>query len=288
MQMPDAHYLPQLMLLNVGHAHLLANWNWREVSSPFARLYYVSAGHARLHIYNKVYLLRPGHLYLIPPFARHDDECSGRFSLYYVHFYELPGRHLDVFSRFDFPVQIASRHIDGQLVRRLLQLNPGRHLHQIDPRLYDNMPTFARYVAANRELPLHAAVETQGILQQLLARFIEQGERRHPQCDERISRCITYIHTHTHTAISIRQLANVACLSEDYLTRLFRTEMGTTPVHYVNARKMERAQLMLITTELPIGEIALELAIDNVSYFNRLFRRFTGKTPGEYREGEQK
>ena len=48
-------------------------------------------------------------------------------------------------------------------------------------------------------------------------------------------------------------------------------------------KKIEKAQLMLVTSNMPVKNIASSLAFDNYSYFNRLFKKMTGVTPQEYR-----
>ena len=60
-------------------------------------------------------------------------------------------------------------------------------------------------------------------------------------------------------------------------------ELGTTPLQYINQKKIEKAQLLLITEELAVKEIAFQLAFDDYSYFSRLFKKTTGVTPQEYR-----
>jgi AraC-like DNA-binding protein len=61
--------------------------------------------------------------------------------------------------------------------------------------------------------------------------------------------------------------------------------MKCTPTQYINQKKIERAQVMLIIDDLPIKEIAYNLSFDNISYFNKLFKSLTGLTPGEYKKG---
>lgn len=53
----------------------------------------------------------------------------------------------------------------------------------------------------------------------------------------------------------------------------FQKELGTTPLQYINQKKIEKAQLLLITEELAVKEIAFQLAFDDYSYFNRLFKK---------------
>jgi hypothetical protein len=57
-----------LILLNIGFAIHQADCNYKNVNSPFARIYLVKEGRAKLHLADRTQELSPGHLYLIPPF----------------------------------------------------------------------------------------------------------------------------------------------------------------------------------------------------------------------------
>ena len=271
------------ILLNIGFLDLNANWNWRDIYSPFARIYYVKEGEAKTRINDRVYHLKPKRLYLTPPFTLHDDECDSHFSLYYIHFFENVFDKESIFDIYDFPVEISASLLDLLSVERLMEINPGRHLQNIDPKQYDNPPAFSRYLAANKRMPLHTILESQGILYQLMAKFIEHAAFKSESKDHRVSKCLRFIHENTNKDISISQLANIACLTEDHFIRIFKKEVNTTPLKYINLKKTERARLLLLTTDIPIRDIAFELSMDNISYFNRIFKQYTGKTPSAYR-----
>jgi AraC-like DNA-binding protein len=276
------------VLLNVGYIELNANWNWTEVQSPFARIYYIVSGRARTRINDAWHELTPGHLYLIPPFTLHDTRCDSPFSLIYIHTYEKIRSHESIFEQYHFPFETAATELDEQLSRRLLAINPGRHLQHINPKVYDNLPTFSKYIAHNEHMSHHSLIETRAVINQLLSRFVEKAQIRSFQQDDRIRKCITHIHRNIDKEIPINTLADIACLSTDHLIRLFKKEIGATPLRYILAKKIEQAQLSLITTGKSIRDIALDIAIDNPSYFNRLFKSSTGKTPMEYRKEHER
>jgi AraC-like DNA-binding protein len=273
-----------LILLNIGYLELNANWNWKEVYSPFTRLYYVKSGKARTYIQDRVYTLEPGCMYLTPPFSLHNDECDGPFSLYYIHFYENAVDKESIFDKYDFPVKIQASLLDLQLIERLHTLHPDRYLINIDPKTYDNPPTFSRYMAYNNKLPLHVLIETQSILSILMSRFFKFRVRKSIDKNIRINKSLQYIHEHISRNISIRELATVSCVSDDHFIRIFKKEMHQTPLQYINSKKIEKAQLLLLTTAFSIRNIAMDLSMDNISYFNKLFKQYTGKTPLEYRK----
>ena len=146
------------------------------------------------------------------------------------------------------------------------------------------MPTFSKNIAENNKMPFYSVLETTGILVQLMSKFLEQAKTKSKNKDSRITNALKYIHENTDKDISVSALANMACVTEDHFIRLFKREMNCTPIKYINSKKIEKAQLLLITTNLSIRNIAMELSIDNISYFNRIFKYYANKTPGEYRE----
>jgi len=272
-----------LILLNAGGATHEGDWNWNDISSPFYRIYLVKEGEATVGMSGKRYSLTPGHLYLIPPFTLHSDSNNGHFKLVYFHVYEETLRHVSLFEQLVFPFEVNATDLDIKLVDRLLEINPSKVLPMYDPKGYDNSSTLMKSLADSTQIALPVHAETYGILWQLFARFLAYAEHREPTRDSRIQGVTKYIREHIHQNMSIGTLASQCYLSDDHFIRLFRKEMHQTPVDYINQKKIEKAQLLLVVENLPIKDIACALSFDNVSYFNRLFKKLVGKTPGDYR-----
>ena len=83
--------------------------------------------------------------------------------------------------------------------------------------------------------------------------------------------------------LSLHHLAEVQNLSSGYLSALFRRETGQTLTDFVNLRRVDFARHLLKTTGLQIQTIAQHCGITDVQYFSRLFKKYTGMTPKEYR-----
>lgn len=270
-------------ILNVGLAVHYADWNWRHVKSPFARLYYVTEGTARLKVNNRMYRLLPDKMYYVPSFAEHDNFCDGHFVHYYAHIYEPPTQEVSVLDKWELPTEMNAGPGELALFERLHEINPYGALKNSDPQSYDNESSLRKTMQDNEQLSFVAAVESRGIVLQLLARFLEQATEKQTVVDERIAKVIDYIQRNIYQEISIPKLAEIACVSEDHFIRLFRTETNTTPLQFVNNLKIEKAQLLLLTSKEPIKNIATNLSFFDTSYFNRIFKKFTGFTPVEYR-----
>lgn len=271
------------LVLNVGLAVHNADWNWKNVNSPFTRLYYVTEGSAQIELPDGIYTLSPKHMYFIPAFTIHTNICKSNFVHYYLHIYEDHYSDNDWLDHWKFPVEIEATDLDLALFKRLCEINPHMTLQKSDPTTYDNNPTLMQNLIKNRQRAFCDKVESRGIVFQLLSRFFKQGQSKIEMEDNRIAKTVLYIRKHLNEAIELEKLAEISCLSKDHFIRLFKKELGTTPLQYINQKKIEKAQLLLITEELAVKEIAFQLAFEDYSYFNRLFKKITGITPQEYR-----
>lgn len=271
------------LVLNVGLAVHNADWNWKNVNSPFTRLYYVTEGSAQIELPDGIYTLSPKHMYFIPAFTIHTNICKSNFVHYYLHIYEDHYSDNDWLDHWKFPIEIEGTELDLSLFKRLCEINPHMTLQKSDPTTYDNNPTLMQNLIKNRQRAFCDKVESRGIVLQLLSHFFKQGKPKIETEDNRIAKAVLYIRKHLNEAIELEKLAEISCLSKDHFIRLFKKELGTTPLQYINQKKIEKSQLLLITEEIAVKEIAFQLAFEDYSYFNRLFKKITGVTPQEYR-----
>ena len=277
-----------LLILNVGLAIHNADWYWRNVYSPFSRLYYVTEGAARILLPTGIQELKPDHLYLVPSFTTHSYLCDTHFAHYYLHIYEGHQSESSILEDFSFPTEIPAGDLELPLIKRLCGINPTMQLPQSDPTSYDNNPTLIKNIIKNKQRTFCDKVESRGIVYQLMARFLKDAQPKAEINDDRIQKVLSYIRKNIYKTIDIDSLAAISCLSKDHFIRLFRKEVNNTPLQYINQKKIEKAQLILITDSMPIKNISYLLAYEDHSYFNRLFKKLTGVTPQQYRDRYKK
>ena len=276
-----------LYTLNVGLACHDGDWNFKHVRSPFARLYLVVDGKARIELPSGTYNLQPGFLYFIPPFTTHSYYCDSAFSHYYIHIYERRENGVYLMDEWNFPVEVKATSYDIELLRRLVHINPFMRLPTSNPDVYDNHSTLVKNIGQNLRRPFCDKVESRGIIFILFSRFLKLATPRNEVEDSRIERALTYIRRHVGEAIDVDSLAGMAYMTRDHFTRLFKRTTGHTPKAYILNRKLETAELLLVTTDNPIKQIALDLGFDDNSYFTKTFKRFAGITPQEYRQSQK-
>ena len=84
--------------------------------------------------------------------------------------------------------------------------------------------------------------------------------------------------------LEVKRIADAVNLSPPHFRRLFRSTFKMSPVQFMRARKVERACLLLRTTDLGLKEIAQQCGFNELGYFCRTFRKLVHCTPSEYRK----
>ncbi len=127
------------------------------------------------------------------------------------------------------------------------------------------------------------------ILLALLRFYGKKGESngsdlRKNQDIERLRSVFAYIHDNYDKQISLLQLSKIACMSPNSLCRFFKKVTGTTAFNYILRTRVDQAKHLLIKSDLTITQIAFKVGIEDHSYFDRIFRRFTNMSPKNFRQ----
>lgn len=272
------------ILLKAGKAVHNGDWNWRNVRSPFFRIYYVAEGSASVEIGDTTYQLQQNNMYVIPPFVLHTTSCKELFVHYYIHLYNPNQEHADLFSEYQIPVCVKSSRDKMVLFQRIVEMNPDLSIENSDPQSYDNSHGLQQSILHHNQQAFQTQLETLSIIYLIISDILKQSTRRNVQHDARIRSVMEYVNAHPSEKFSTAGLASRACLSTEYFIRLFKQSVGYTPIQYVNAKRMEKAQLLLAFSDKSLSRIAEEVGFSGLSYFVKTFRRLTGLTPSRYRE----
>ena len=100
-----------------------------------------------------------------------------------------------------------------------------------------------------------------------------------------VERAISYIENHFRQDISLDMLAEQIKISPFYLSRLIKQNKGVTFIEYLTNVRIKEAKRLALKTTLPTKDIAEKSGYSNVTYFCKIFKKYTGKTIGEYRRG---
>lgn len=275
-------------LLNVDHVELDSKWNYKNVISPYFRLYYINAGAGEISDVSTNLKLEPGFLYIIPSFTLCNLFCKSYLSQYFVQFFEESSDGISLFANNRSIFRVKAAEIDIMNFARLLEINPGRGINRSDnPRVYEKNIFYKEYQELNNRQSMSTFTETHGILLQLVSRFLtpeifENKDAGHVPA--KILSAISYIQLNLHRDLSVSYLAKRANLHTDYFSRLFYQHTGERPVRYIHEKRIERAQYLMVTTQMTYAEIATQTGFENVFYFSKIFKKITGMSPGNYKK----
>ena len=107
--------------------------------------------------------------------------------------------------------------------------------------------------------------------------------RTNPKLSKQVQKCCDYIEMHLDVKVQAKDLAELVGYTEYYITRKFKEETGYFISDYCKFAKIERAKVLLHSTELSIQEIADRLGFTTRSYFSSSFKQVTGISPAAYR-----
>ncbi len=108
--------------------------------------------------------------------------------------------------------------------------------------------------------------------------------RQVPGLSAPIAQCRDYIEMHPEEKIRAKDLAGLVGYTEYYLTHKFKEETGISVSDYVKKAKIDRAKILLRSTDLSIQELSDRFCFSSRNYFSRVFSETVGCTPMEYRE----
>ena len=98
-----------------------------------------------------------------------------------------------------------------------------------------------------------------------------------------VSAAVNYINEFFQSDISLRQMANLYYLNENYMGRIFKKYTGCGFCRYLNCVRIGHSKELLKNTDMNVIDISEACGFNNVTYFNRIFKKETGVTPLEYR-----
>jgi len=94
---------------------------------------------------------------------------------------------------------------------------------------------------------------------------------------------IEYIDSNLDKRLTLDQVSSKVYLSDYYFSKLFKRETGLSFSVYLNARKIQKAMILLKESDKSINDISDSLGFTRLSYFSQTFKKYTGYAPTKYR-----
>ena len=251
-------------------------------SHNYYQMIYCQKGSGRITIGDSVYLATPGCIYLVQPMVNHSIQPQATFRLAEVKFVvrredldnslkQLPVEmEIDKYTNLRLSMQEVIREGLTDLTYSYEATNAALYLFLI--RLLRNQNIDVAHKPWRRfyfDTPKRRSAG-------------EDGER-----DADFTMLLEYIEHQLSECITLDSLAQRAHFDKSYLTARFKESLGTSPMRYVSHLRMERAKVLLATTDDSITQISRAVGFSSVHYFCRYFKEKEGIAPIEYRQQRQ-
>ncbi len=263
-------FLPTL----AGHQHSDPECHCEpRIIGEFELIYFIG-GQGTVIIQDVLYDCRAGDIILIRPYEVHAIKSSREYphDNFWVHFDISPVHLSQPFVEGQFPdgYRKINIGIDEQLIQSYADLlyeiarKRAGYISMVNHLFSMIMVKMIRRIQNHRpEIIVHTAEPTHSSLLQ-----IQKAER--------------YILEHYQQDISIQHIAHHLSIGPSYLFRLFHDCLQTTPIRYLTQTRMKKAEYLMKTTELTIGEIAMGVGYVDPFYFSKTFKRVYGVSPSQY------
>ncbi len=249
-------------------------------------IYYLLEGERHYFIENKTYLVKEGSIVFINKGQIHKTGVAGGKSYHDRILIELKAEPFQTFlssscgislSRF-FSANYGVLKLDssGQNYVKSLLLGIAEELRQKQPH----------YTAV-------AMMKLSSLLIYALRSNLRDNARQVSNLamtakHKKVSEVASYITSHSAEARSLDDLAKRFYISKCYLSRIFKEVTSFTVSEYININRIQKAQQLLLDTDLSITEIAATLGYESITYFEKVFSNFTETSPLKYRKQYRK
>jgi two-component system, response regulator YesN len=126
--------------------------------------------------------------------------------------------------------------------------------------------------------------EYKTVLEELLLEiFNKQQELKACAYRKEVNTIINYIKKNIDSKLTLRSIAKCVNMNESYICRMFKNETGKSIFNYINESKVNKAQELLKDHCSVVKDVAIAVGIDDQLYFNRVFRKYTGVSPTQYK-----
>lgn len=130
--------------------------------------------------------------------------------------------------------------------------------------------------------------EVRESLWELIKESVQMDRMADTDSKSRIRMAIQYIHEHYNENLPVNELAARFDMSPNYFSSIFKKEMNQSAVNYITEYRVQKAREYLEASDWSVVEIARKVGYEDNQYFFRVFKKYTGLTPLQYRQTHRK
>lgn len=255
----------QIQLMSGGLTKVSRDWGGMNLIEDVNRLYFILGGEGWIKIEDREYTPAPGQLFLLPASTRISFRPISDNTLfkYWCHFTATVG-DVNLFKIVKPPDMLNIAQ-------------PARLKRQ-----------FKSLLALYRSDSLASPLQWKSILYEMISMFVERAvavrasDAASPPLGK-INTVLDYIDRNLTGQIRIETLAKLVHLHPNYFMQYFKSVLGMPPIVYINKKRVQRAQQLIMETDCTVSDIAEQVGMD-LHYLSRVFKSYTGCSPTQYRK----
>lgn len=255
----------RISIITVAYTHCSESWRDMDYIPNYNKFYFIESGEGWLKIGNEEFYPKPGQLFLMPAGVLQSFSAinSNAFTKYWCHFMMKFG-DINFFDVLGVPWFV---NVDG--TEKMTEM-------------------FRDLLAEHNKSTLSACLREKAALLDIVSYYLETAGINDLKLSltslEKFNNVLSYVQEHIHEDISLQALAEKFYYNPSYFTRMFKKYTGLAPTQYINKARLDRAKLLLKTTDLQIREISQKTGFCDVFYFSKSFKNYTGFSPSDYRQ----
>ena len=210
--------------------------------------------------------------------------CFVLYKGFEIEFY--PDRH-DPW-KYDW-IDFTGENVDSLLAKCGFSIEEPYRYYPTERYFINELNKFYEFHAEKSIQDLCVGVQFVKILGELVCRR-NKKEHSLPKAStsfHRVRDCMIYINHNSYVDLNLEAIAKANSISVSYMMSIWEKEVGMTPMQYVHAFRISEACRLLKCETWPVKEIAKKVGYADEKYFMRVFRKYKGMSPTEYREHSQ-
>ena len=245
-----------LLIHEVGFLRRNTNWNFPSVLSPFWRLYYnFKRGHC-VSFFDKFYEITHEHIVLIPDHQLFHCLGANPVPTFWMAF----STEHSVSPQQSVPILMKPTKTALLLIQDIQRLIVKNTTYEPTDAIYRNSLALLNVVMAGSHI---------------------QWKKDRPVV---LNELLCHIDKHYSRKLPNTELADIAGMSIEGLSKMFKNHVGISPAAYVTQVRIKKASSLLLHSDASIDRIALSTGFPNRNYFSRIFKQTTHQCPAKFRQ----
>ena len=253
------------------------NWCGYNQTLPYCKFYYVTGGECEIKTENGAFKGKPGRLIFIPAKTLHS-------------FYHVSGNYVKKYWM-HFDIRTANENVNDLLELPMYADIPQNRQNEIET-------LFEKIFDESKNTGIVANLRIKAYIVELFSIYVEIADTcgraskftvaqdAEPATEEssKLAEVIDYINGNLDKKLSIEELSGMMHLHPNYFIRMFKKNVGVSPLKYINKKRFEKAISLFVDESLPITEVMTEVGFDDYSSFSSFFKSYSGYSPKKYRK----